>query len=177
MLTSNTTYVHEIENALNYAYMSTFYIGSSQQPMKLVLDTGSSLMWVQGDECPASECSGESFDSSKSTTFTPSSTIEEIVYGMHVIRGYVVQDQVSWDLDQQNLSISNMTFIDVYTADEIDKLSSHGLVGLGPTSISGKYKTIIQEMYERGLIEKNMFSLHLKLQEHDSKIWLGGYDR
>ena len=107
----------------------------------------------------------------------PSSTIEEIVYGMHNIRGYVVQDQVAWDLDRQNGTISNMTFIDVYTADEIDQLSSHGLVGLGPTSISGKYKTIIQEMYERGLIESNIFSLHLGLKEHDSKIWFGGYDR
>ena len=70
-----------------------------------------------------------------------------------------------------------MTFIDVYTADQINQLSSHGLIGLGPASISGKYKTIIQEMFERGLIEKNMFSLHLGLLEHDSKIWFGGYDR
>ena len=99
MLTSNTTYEHEIENAQNYAYMSTFYIGSSQQAMKLVIDTGSSLMWVQGDECPATECTGVSYDSSLSTTFIPTSIIEEIVYGMHNIRGYVVKDQVSWDLD------------------------------------------------------------------------------
>ena len=70
-----------------------------------------------------------------------------------------------------------MTFIDVYTADQINQLTSHGLVGLSPTSASGKYITIIQEMYDRGLVEKNMFSLHLGLKEHESKIWFGGYDR
>ena len=63
-----------------------------------------------------------------------------------------------------------MTFIDVYTADQINQLTSHGLVGLSPTSASGKYITIIQEMYDRGLIEKNMFSLHLGLKEHESKM-------
>ena len=72
--------------------MSNFYIGSSQQEMKLVLDTGSSLMWVQGDECPSTECTGVSYDSTQSDTFIASSTIEEITYGMHNIRGYVVHD-------------------------------------------------------------------------------------
>ena len=52
-LSSDTTFLHEVENAGNYAYMSKFYIGSNRQEVNLVLDTGSSMMWVQGSECPA----------------------------------------------------------------------------------------------------------------------------
>ena len=82
MLSSETTYDHEVENAGNYAYMSKFYIGSNRQELRLVLDTGSSLMWVQGNECPnPQECTGQSFDSGWSSTFKPSTTTEEITYG------------------------------------------------------------------------------------------------
>ena len=45
-LSDEKTFVHEVDNAGNYAYMSSFYIGSNRQELKLVLDTGSSVMWV-----------------------------------------------------------------------------------------------------------------------------------
>ena len=90
-LSDETTFVHEVDNAGNYAYMSSFYIGSNRQEMKLVLDTGSSVMWVQGSECPnPTECTGLSFDSSQSNTFTASVTTEEITYGMGKIEGFAV---------------------------------------------------------------------------------------
>ena len=92
-LSDETTFVHEVDNAGNYAYMSNFYIGSNRQEMKLVLDTGSSVMWVQGSECPnPSECTGQSFDSSESITFNALTTTEEITYGVGKIEGYAVKD-------------------------------------------------------------------------------------
>jgi len=44
-----------LQNMYNFQYMGTFYFGQDRQPLKLLLDTGSSWTWVAGEECTESE--------------------------------------------------------------------------------------------------------------------------
>ena len=43
---------HDVANHDNYAYSTTLYVGSHWQPLNLLLDSGSSIMWVQSEDCP-----------------------------------------------------------------------------------------------------------------------------
>ena len=44
---SKATLAHDVRNHGNYAYSTQLYLGSHHQPVSLLLDTGSSIMWVQ----------------------------------------------------------------------------------------------------------------------------------
>ena len=50
-LSSKATYGHKVENHDNYAYSTTLYVGSNRQQLNLLLDTGSSIMWLQSEQC------------------------------------------------------------------------------------------------------------------------------
>ena len=50
-LSSKSTLEHDVANHDNYAYSTELYVGSNLQPLNLLLDTGSSIMWLQSEEC------------------------------------------------------------------------------------------------------------------------------
>ena len=90
----------------------------------------------------------------------------------------MVKDQVSWTSEPSAKEIvTNMTFADVFHAININTLTADGLVGFSPSSTTGDHLTLLQQMYNQGIIKKNMFSLHLGLNDNESRIWFGGYDR
>ena len=45
-LSSLSTIEHEVANHDNYAYSTTIYVGSNRQPLNVLLDSGSSVMWL-----------------------------------------------------------------------------------------------------------------------------------
>lgn len=59
----------------------------------------------------------------------------------------------------------------------LNTLNQDGLVGLAPSSSKKDRKTLLEAMYEQGLLRNKTFSLYLGLDGDLSKIWLGGYDR
>ena len=89
---------HLVSNHENYAYSTTLYLGSHRQPLNLLLDSGSSVMWVQSTECPnPSQCHGNSpYKSMLSTTFKQSEVSQSIQYGIGKVIGHIATDQVSW---------------------------------------------------------------------------------
>ena len=38
----------------NYQYVGTFYIGKDKQAKNMLLDTGTSWLWLKGSDCPDS---------------------------------------------------------------------------------------------------------------------------
>ena len=89
---------HGVQNHENYAYSTTLYVGSHLQPLNLLLDSGSSIMWLQSEECPnPSQCHGESpYRESESTTFQQLELTQSIQYGIGKVLGHVVTDSISW---------------------------------------------------------------------------------
>ena len=41
-----------VSNHDNFAYSGLLYVGSHKQPLNFILDSGSSVMWVQSEDCP-----------------------------------------------------------------------------------------------------------------------------
>jgi len=50
---ANYTYTDTLDNIYNYQYITSVYVGSKQQKLNLIIDTGSSEMWFAGPNCPA----------------------------------------------------------------------------------------------------------------------------
>jgi hypothetical protein len=54
--------VLRLTNYFNYQYIGTIFVGSNDQPMKVLFDTGSTWLWLPSSDCPANECARGHYD-------------------------------------------------------------------------------------------------------------------
>ncbi|KAG2354963.1 hypothetical protein BDR07DRAFT_1474222 [Suillus spraguei] len=114
------------------SYSGIVSIGTPPQDFNLVLDTGSSDLWVATTSCTSCGSDVPGFNPSKSSTYKATSSHLEIDYGSGSVQGTVAQDSVtfgSFEMSQELLAVTNVT------PDLIDDGLS-GIMGLGFASIS-----------------------------------------
>ncbi|KAJ3802164.1 aspartyl protease [Lentinula aff. detonsa] len=120
-------------------------IGTPGQSMSVVLDTGSSDLWVTGSSCK--NCDGQTplFDSTKSSSFKSSSSSSSsnngqttIQYGSGAVAGTLAQDTVEFD----GFTVQGQTFLlaDDLTDGLLDGPVS-GIMGLAFQSIASTEST------------------------------------
>ncbi|KAF8609037.1 acid protease [Ceratobasidium sp. AG-I] len=74
-------------------YYATINVGTPPQSYAVILDTGSSDMWLQSTTCV--QCTGKTFDPASSSSLSNSSTPFSISYGIGSAKGTAVSDVVS----------------------------------------------------------------------------------
>ncbi|KAH7723274.1 ASP-1 protein [Aphelenchoides avenae] len=123
------------------AYQGNITIGTPPQDFTVVLDTGSSNLWVIDVSCTSQRCQGypdsgfkkRHFDKSKSTTYVNNGEYFEIQYGSGSCYGYLGADTTSFggltDLSQ-TFGIAQ-DIADVFGYQQMD-----GILGLGWPAIS-----------------------------------------
>ncbi|KAG6899151.1 hypothetical protein C0993_000224 [Termitomyces sp. T159_Od127] len=120
------------------SYYASINIGTPQQTFNVILDTGSSDLWVADSTCFNCNSRAPQFDNSKSSSFTSSQQNTRIQYGSGEVVGQIVSDTVSMDI----FTVTKQTFL------AVDEVSSglldgnvSGILGLAFTGLASTKST------------------------------------
>ncbi|ORY30398.1 aspartic peptidase domain-containing protein, partial [Naematelia encephala] len=122
---------------LDASYSGSIQVGTPAQDFDIILDTGSSDLWIASKGC--STCDGMTqYDSSKSTTFANLSTSFSIQYGSGQAAGVLAQDLVTMG----DYSVASQTFATCSTISSgLISDSVSGIMGLSWQSLAYSHAT------------------------------------
>lgn len=150
-----------LTNYVNAQYYTEVGIGEPPQQFKVILDTGSSNLWVPSVDCGSIACFlHQKYDSSASSTHKSNGSEFAIQYGSGAVSGYVSQDT----LHIGDLTIPEQDFAEVTSepglAFAFGKFD--GILGLGYDSISvNKIVPPVYNAINNNLFDENKFSFYL----------------
>lgn len=158
---------------------SEIEIGTPPQKFKVVLDTGSSNLWVPSSECGSIACYLHSkYDSSSSSTYKKNGTDFEIRYGSGSLSGFVSEDTVKiGDLELKHQQFAEATSEPglAFAFGRFD-----GILGLGFDAISvNKIVPPFYNMLNQKKIDEPVFAFYLgdaNKEGQNSVATFGGVD-
>ncbi|KAK5625233.1 hypothetical protein RRF57_000949 [Xylaria bambusicola] len=168
-----------ISNFMNAQYFSEISIGTPPQTFKVILDTGSSNLWVPSQSCNSIACFLHStYDSSSSSTYKANGTNFEIRYGSGSLSGFVSQDDVTIG----DLKIKGQDFAEATSEPGLAFAFGRfdGILGMGfdRLSVNGIIPPFYQLVNQK-LIDEPVFAFYLNSESgsDDSEVVFGGVDK
>jgi len=163
-----------LTNYLNAQYFSDITIGTPPQSFKVVLDTGSSNLWVPSTRCSSIACFLHSkYDADASSTYKANGTEFKIRYGSGSLEGVISNDVVTiGDLEIRDVDFAESTK-EPGLAFAFGKFD--GILGLGYDTISVLH-TIppFYKMIQQGLLDAPVFAFYLGTSSGSSADTNGG---
>ncbi|KAL3232195.1 hypothetical protein RNJ44_04111 [Nakaseomyces bracarensis] len=150
-----------LNNYMNAQYYSDISIGTPGQKFKVILDTGSSNLWVPSVDCGSLACFlHNKYDHSQSSTYVKDGEPLKISYGSGAIEGYISRDTVQIG----DVSINSQKFGETTSepglAFAFGKFD--GILGLGYDTISQNGITPpFYNAWDQGSLDENKFSFYL----------------
>ncbi|XP_018397790.1 PREDICTED: lysosomal aspartic protease-like [Cyphomyrmex costatus] len=165
----------------NASYYGLITIGTPPQKFKVLIDTGSSDLWVPSLDCISHSVAcwvHNRYNHEKSSTYLKNDTPFNIVYGSGEVSGYLSTDVVNFaGLDVKNQTFAEIRFQvgDIFIHSKFD-----GILGLGyPELMYAKGVTpVFKNMIEQDLV-KPVFSIYINRSfesELIGELLLGGSD-
>lgn len=177
----NTLAGHDVPltNFMNAQYFADIQIGTPGQTFSVVMDTGSSNLWVPSTRCSSIACYfHRRFDRTKSTTYENNGTKFELHYGSGSLEAMIAKDT----LQVGNLQIKNQLFGESTKENSLAFIAGRfdGILGLGYSSIAVLgIDPPFYNMFNQGLIKEKLFAAWLGDTNRDSEggeITFGGLD-
>ncbi|CAR28584.1 hypothetical protein ZYGR_0S02180 [Zygosaccharomyces rouxii] len=150
-----------LTNYLNAQYYTEVSLGTPPQNFKVILDTGSSNLWVPSTECSSLACFLHSkYDHDSSSSYKPNGTEFAIRYGSGSLEGYISQDT----LNLGDLSITKQDFAEATSEPGLQFAFGKfdGILGLGYDTIS--VDGVVPPFYnawKQGLLDEPKFAFYL----------------
>ncbi|KAF8195852.1 endopeptidase [Mycena galopus ATCC 62051] len=166
-----------LSNFMNAQYFAEIQLGSPPQSFKVILDTGSSNLWVPSTSCTSIACFLHAkYDSKSSTTYKENGTTFSIQYGSGSMEGFVSNDVLAIG----DIKIPKQDFAEATKepglAFAFGKFD--GILGLAYDTIS--VNGIVPPFYsmiDQGLIDEPVFSFRIGSSEEDGgEAVFGGID-
>jgi len=165
-----------IENFANAQYFSTIGIGTPPQEFKVILDTGSSNLWVPSSECGSIACYlHNKYDHESSTSWKKNGSTFEITYGSGSVSGFVSRDTVTIG----DLKIKDQNFAEVTSEPGLAFAFGRfdGILGLGYDRIAvNGIPPPFYTLVEQKLVDEPVFAFYLADSNAESEVVFGGYD-
>ncbi|GMK53889.1 hypothetical protein CspeluHIS016_0104750 [Cutaneotrichosporon spelunceum] len=118
-------------NGIDASYSGQVSIGTPAQPFHIILDTGSSDLWVEDSACAG--CDGTKYDPSKSSSYAAVDGSFKISYGSGDAAGRLAKDTVV--MGGQSVPNQAFAIVDQMTPDLISS-SVSGIMGLAFTALA-----------------------------------------
>ena len=156
----------EFNTLENYLFATDITIGSNKQKFTILLDTGSEILWVAGEQAVSSPYAN-AYRPSSSTTSKKTSEILNYQYAQGKITGYYYNDQI-------NFLLSNSFYINFGVADQTNLLDYYfdGIMGLGRRYTSSKY-SVLQAIKNVGGTTSTKFSFKYDYDNDNLYFYLG----
>ena len=160
---------------------SEIAIGTPPQTFKVVLDTGSSNLWVPSTECGSIACYLHTkYDSSASSTYKKNGSEFEIRYGSGSLSGFISQDTVQIG----DIKVKNQDFAEATQEPGLAFAFGRfdGIMGLGYDTISvNKIVPPFYSMIDQGLLDEPVVSFYLSNTNNgegdESEAMFGGVNK
>ncbi|KAG7098251.1 hypothetical protein E1B28_000213 [Marasmius oreades] len=120
------------------SYFGTVNVGTPSQPFNVILDTGSSDLWLASSACSLCDSETPLYDLSKSSSAQNTNRPVSITYGSGQVRGTTVTDNVS--IGPFSVSSQTLLAVNVVSSGLLDGTVS-GILGLGFNTISSTRST------------------------------------
>lgn len=163
---------------MNAQYYADIELGTPPQSFKVVLDTGSSNLWVPGKSCSSIACFLHSkYDSDASSTYKANGTEFAIRYGSGSLEGFVSQDV----LNIGDLTVKKQDFAEATKepglAFAFGKFD--GILGMGYDTISvNRIVPPFYNMINQKLLDEPVFAFRLGDGDGDGgECTFGGIDK
>jgi saccharopepsin len=166
-----------VSNFMNAQYFSEITLGNPPQSFKVVLDTGSSNLWVPSKSCSSIACYLHStYDSDASSTYKSNGSEFEIHYGSGSLTGFVSKD----DFTIGDLTVKGQDFAEATSEPGLAFAFGRfdGILGLAydTISVNGIVPPFYQ-MVEQKLIDEPVFAFYLDDADGQSEAVFGGVDK
>jgi saccharopepsin len=165
-----------VSNFMNAQYFSEITIGTPPQTFNVVLDTGSSNLWVPSTGCSSIACFlHSSYDAEESSTYKKNGTKFEIHYGSGSLKGFISNDVVTIG----DLEIKNQDFAEATSEPGLAFVFGRfdGILGLGYDTISvDRVVPPFYQMINQKLIDEPVFAFYLSDDKGESEVTFGGID-
>ena len=173
LLNQTLSMVAQVENSKNLQYIANISIGTPGQKLSVLLDTGSSWLWLPGNVCNCHK--SKHFNSTASSTYKSTNVTKILRYQTGTVWGNLSQETFQID----NKKAKSQYFISSYRDSDMDGLLSDGILGLGFNLLSENRSTFIESLYNQKVIKNKFFSLYLNNNNFSglgSAFTIGGYN-
>lgn len=159
----------------NSQFVGEIFVGEPGQAFRVIFDTGSSNLWINGDKCTDEACMmHRRFHPGDSGTFTQLDTDMDVTFGTGSISGSLATDTFCLG---PNLRVKEQTFGEimaekgsVFKSGEFD-----GILGLSfPALSAASYTPVFDNIMSQQLLDENSFSfLYRRSEGVDSSVMFG----
>ncbi|KAE9410560.1 endopeptidase [Gymnopus androsaceus JB14] len=166
-----------LSNYMNAQYFAPITLGTPPQEFKVILDTGSSNLWVPSSKCTSIACFLHAkYEAGSSSTYKENGTEFSIQYGSGSMEGFVSSDTLTiGDIEISDLDFAEATK-EPGLAFAFGKFD--GILGLAYDTIAVNHITPpFYHMVNKKLVDEPVFSFRLGLDESDGgEVLFGGVD-
>ena len=159
-----------VNNYKQIQYSTSLSIGTPGQSLTVLIDTGSYLLWVPSKISACTKCTR--FDETKSKTYNNLESESSIDYLWGSVTGRLSSDVINIGSKTTNKT----QFLLVDQKQNLDYLSSDGILGLGYNGKENLKSSLIFTLYQESQIESPVFALDLNSLSKNSSLLIGGYE-